>query len=179
MATLVGANPAFAGNVQALIAASGGRVKLVSGVRSNAHQTALWNAALRKYGSAAAARKWVAPPGRSNHEKGTAVDLGGDLALAARLAPQFGLHRPLSNEPWHFEPIGNRKGATTKGVNTGAVAAVKATGKPGKAPAGFVADNEPQVVDPAAERKDIGVQIGALLNVLDKPIDFTGGANAA
>lgn len=99
----------FAAKIKALVAASGGRVWIVSGFRSVERQQQLWDAAVKKYGSAAAARKWVAPPGKSNHGKGIAVDLGGDLKLAAALAPRFGLHRPMSWESWHFEPAGTRK----------------------------------------------------------------------
>lgn len=93
-----------------LIKASGNKVKIVSGKRSTKRQAELYAAAIKKYGSEKAARKWVAPPGRSRHERGEAYDLGGDIALAAKLAPQFGLHRPMSWEPWHFELIGSRKG---------------------------------------------------------------------
>lgn len=95
--------------IQALVKASGGRVTIKSGKRSPERQAQLFAAAVRKYGSEKAARKWVAPPGRSRHQTGAAYDLGGDLALAAKLAPQFGLHRPMSWEPWHFERIGSRR----------------------------------------------------------------------
>ena len=118
-----GMNPDFAAKVRALVAASGGRVTIKSGHRSTARQSALWNAALAKYGSVAKARKWVAPPGKSNHERGTAVDFGGDLKLVAKLAPRFGLHQALSNEPWHYEPIGSRgkKTATAPAATAAAV----------------------------------------------------------
>lgn len=101
--------------VQALIAASGGRITFVSGYRSTERQAQLYRAAVAKYGSEKAARKWVAPPGKSNHNHGNAVDLGGDLKLLARLAPQFGLHLPMSWEPWHVELLGgadNHEGHT-------------------------------------------------------------------
>lgn len=103
-----GLDASFAAQLKALIAASGGKVKLMSGYRTPERQEMLFAAAVKKYGSAAAASKWVAPPGKSNHNKGLAADLGGDLALAAKLAPQFGLYRPMTHEPWHFEPIGHR-----------------------------------------------------------------------
>ena len=91
--------------VQAMINASGGRISFVSGYRSVERQQQLWNAAVKKYGSTQAARKWVAPPGKSNHNHGNAVDLGGDYALMKKLAPQFGLRAPMSWEPWHWELI--------------------------------------------------------------------------
>ena len=42
------------------------------------------------------------------HERGVAVDLGGDLQLAASLIARLHLPmwRPLPNEPWHFELAG-------------------------------------------------------------------------
>ena len=106
--TTEGLEAEFRKRIDALIAASGGKVYLVSGYRSPERQAQLWAAAVKKYGSAAAARKWVAPPGKSNHGRGIAVDLGGDLALAAKLAAQHGLARPMRHEPWHFEPSGAR-----------------------------------------------------------------------
>jgi hypothetical protein len=44
------------------------------------------------------------------HERGLAVDLGGDVEEAAELVRKLGLplHRPLANEPWHFELAGSR-----------------------------------------------------------------------
>jgi len=101
-------DPRFNAQLQQLIRASGGRIWVNSGYRSPEEQGRLWNAAIQKYGSEAAARKYVAPPGRSNHNRGLAADLGGDLALAARLGPQFGLRFPMSWEPWHIEPSGLR-----------------------------------------------------------------------
>lgn len=98
----------FNAAIQKLIAATGGKVKVVSGKRSTQRQAQLYAEGLKKHGPKEV-RKWVAPPGRSRHEKGEAADLGGDLNLAAKLASQYGLYRPLSNEPWHFELIGSRK----------------------------------------------------------------------
>lgn len=108
--SLAGLHPALAASVDALIKASGGRVWLVSGYRDYAHQYRLWVEALQKYGDPEIADNWVAPPGSSNHERGIAVDLGGDLELAARLVEELDLPmwRPMSWEPWHFELIGSR-----------------------------------------------------------------------
>lgn len=100
-------DPDFQSRLNAMIAASDGKIWIVSGDRDTATQTRLWNEAVKKYGPEEA-RNWVAPPGRSNHEKGIAADLGGDLELAAQLAPKFGLYRPMSWELWHFEPLGSR-----------------------------------------------------------------------
>jgi secretion/DNA translocation related TadE-like protein len=103
-------HPAMKDAVDDLIAAAGGRVYVVSGLRTTEHQAQLWDDALSRYGSAEAADDWVAPPGSSMHERGLAVDLGGDLELAARLVDELDLPlwRPLSKEPWHFELRGSR-----------------------------------------------------------------------
>ncbi len=100
-----GLHPMMRAAVESLIAHSDGRIYVNSGYRTLAEQQVLWADALRRYGSAEAADDWVAPPGHSMHERGLAVDLGGDLALAARLVDELGLplHRPMSYEPHHFE----------------------------------------------------------------------------
>lgn len=71
-----------------------------------------WQNQLRGSGITA----WVALPGRSNHQKGTAFDLeySNDDARkwAHENAAKYGLHFPMSHEPWHVEPIGSRDGAT-------------------------------------------------------------------
>ena len=96
--------------VERLIVATRGSVYVSSGYRSPLEQAKLWSEAVRRYGSAEAANDWVAPPGSSMHERGLAVDLAGDNSFAARMIEVLGLpmHRPLSNEPWHFELVGSR-----------------------------------------------------------------------
>lgn len=89
-------------------------LRVGSGFRSPQRQEQLWQQALQKYGSESAARKWVAPPGRSQHNHGNAADLK-YLNDAARQwvhqnAGQFGLAFPLSNENWHIELAGARGG---------------------------------------------------------------------
>ena len=89
-------------------------IRMNSGYRSPEHQARLWKNALAEHGSPAAARKWVAPPGRSYHNRGQAMDLR-YLDPAAREwvhanAKQYGLYFPMAHEPWHIEPIGTRSG---------------------------------------------------------------------
>ncbi|HRH32742.1 MAG TPA: D-alanyl-D-alanine carboxypeptidase family protein [bacterium] len=51
------------------------KIRIASALRSYEHQTRLWNAALKKYGSEKAARQWVAKPScNSPHVRGVAVD---------------------------------------------------------------------------------------------------------
>lgn len=98
----------FAAALRQLIAASGGRIWIVSGHRDSKRQAQLYADAVKKYGAAKASH-YVAPPGHSNHEKGIAADLGGDLNLAHQLAERFGLHFPMPWEKWHIEPVGSRE----------------------------------------------------------------------
>jgi hypothetical protein len=85
-------------------------VRVLSGFRSRAQQSVLWADALATYGDPELADDWVAPPGFSMHERGLAVDLGGDLDLARRLIGELGLPlvQPLSHEPGHYELAGSR-----------------------------------------------------------------------
>jgi hypothetical protein len=118
-------NKAFMGNVGAMAREYNQKTKksivITSGYRSPAKQAALYAAELQKDGGdEAKARKNVAPPGYSFHEKGLAVDLNkSDVspvneAAQMGLLAKYGLYRPLANEPWHVEPIGSRKGALAK-----------------------------------------------------------------
>lgn len=91
-----GLDTRLAAAVRQLIAATQGRVRIVSGYRTREQQAAL-------YANRASSPYPVAAPGTSAHERGDAVDLGGDLALARQLAPQFGLTNPTANDPVHFE----------------------------------------------------------------------------
>ena len=75
-----------------------------SGWRSPAYQEQLFREAVAKYGSEAAAARWVATPNTSAHVSGDAVDMGSDAAawLSAHGA-EYGLCRIYGNEPWHYE----------------------------------------------------------------------------
>jgi hypothetical protein len=116
--SLSGMNPQFEGALASMFAAAPDEVRqalaIKSGYRSPQVQQQLWNAALAKYGSPEAARKWVAPPGNSEHNHGLAADLAFTspfaLQWAHQNAGQFGLAFPLSNENWHVELAGARGG---------------------------------------------------------------------
>lgn len=89
-----------------------------SGYRSYAYQKTLFDQAVVRYKSEAAARKWVAPPGGSPHQSGRAIDFWMGIAndssnvdeqrktaVWAWLvdnADRFGFY-PYDNEPWHWE----------------------------------------------------------------------------
>lgn len=108
-----GFDPAFQSALSKMIKESGGKLKINSGYRSVTRQAQLYAQALKKYGSPEAARKWVAPPGHSNHNKGLAADLGfttpDAVSWAHQNAARYGLVFPLANENWHIEPVGARK----------------------------------------------------------------------
>lgn len=95
-----------------LQAAPNRSLSIYSGYRSPERQAQLWEGALRKYGSPALARKWVAPPGKSFHNRGLAADLrfadASAIEWAHEHAADYGLKFPLSNENWHIEPANNR-----------------------------------------------------------------------
>lgn len=100
-----GLHPAMGVAVARLLEAASGAVHVVSGYRDSEDQARLWTEAIATYGDPEVADDWVARPGHSMHERGLAVDLGGDLALAVRLIARMRLPlvRPLPHEPHHFE----------------------------------------------------------------------------
>ena len=86
-------------------AAGGVRFDVDSGWRSPEYQQQLLREAISKYGSEAAATRWVATPETSAHVKGDAVDIGPSAAAAWLSAhgAAYGLCQIYGNEPWHFE----------------------------------------------------------------------------
>lgn len=76
-----------------------------SGWRSPEYQEHLLREAISKYGSEAAATRWVATPNRSAHVSGDAVDIGpsGASAWLSEHGAAYGLCQVYGNEPWHYE----------------------------------------------------------------------------
>jgi len=119
-----GLDPRFRASVWDLLQAAqadGVNLRITSAYRSPEVQARLWENALAKYGSPEAARKWVAPPGRSQHNTGMAVDFAGPGGLLrdanspeaqwiAANAARFGLAVPMDWEPWQVEMAGARSG---------------------------------------------------------------------
>ncbi|MBW8285081.1 MAG: transglycosylase SLT domain-containing protein [Rhizobium sp.] len=100
---------------------------IYSGARSVDRQQELWDAAVKRYGSEAAARKWVAPPGKSFHNHGKAADLSFNGQSLKNAPPEvvqwvhdnagkFGLKFPLKNENWHVEDDSTRGGVASQQV---------------------------------------------------------------
>lgn len=99
-----------------LAKSKGIRVDVFSSYRSVEHQRDLFNKAIKKYGSVAKARKWVAPPGSSRHNVGQAIDVhmyrnGKKISQKEfdGLIAKAGMYRPMSWEGWHIEPLSTRK----------------------------------------------------------------------
>lgn len=121
---LSGMNPAFTDALARMLADAPGGVTINSGYRSPERQAQLWQEALAKYGSPEAARKWVAPPGRSQHNHGSAADLGFASPEVEQWvhanAPRYGLNFRMGHEPWHIE-LGGSDGASGVGAGNGMV----------------------------------------------------------
>ena len=122
-----GFTPEFASKLSPFLAAAeqaGVPIQITSGFRPYARQAELFREAVKKYGSEAAARKWVAPPGKSNHGRGIAADIttknpGPAQTWAHQNAARFGLEFPMAWEPWHIQPIGtsaHSTGHSTDGI---------------------------------------------------------------
>lgn len=91
----------------------GVELRVSSGRRTAAHQRRLYEEAIAKYGSPAAARRWVLPPEESAHVRGEAVDVAPPAGAEwlHRNGVRFGLCRRYANEPWHFERLAGAKGS--------------------------------------------------------------------
>ena len=95
---------------QAAAKKDGQALYIASGYRSLERQKVLFAQAVRKYGSAKEASKWVAPPLVSHHPWGVAIDVNyPDEPVGAGWlevnGSKFGLCRVFENEWWHFEPV--------------------------------------------------------------------------
>jgi zinc D-Ala-D-Ala carboxypeptidase len=78
---------------------------LTCGYRDAGAQARLFDGAVRRHGSVAAARGWVLPPRESRHVAGTAIDVRprDGARWLERHGAQFHLYRRYDNEWWHFE----------------------------------------------------------------------------
>jgi len=130
--SLSGLTPQFQSALTQMFAGAPPGLQISSAYRSPELQARLWQDALAKYGSPEAARKWVAPPGNSQHNHGNAVDLAfaNDAARewAHANAANYGLAFPLANENWHLELAGARGGGATPAPAPGTPAPTQAPG---------------------------------------------------
>lgn len=110
--------------------AAGVRLVPISGFRTIEYQAGLFQKAIVEHGSEAAAGRWVARPGYSEHHTGLAVDLGAEEFPACDVATpfaetpafrwlnenaaRFGFElsylrdnaRGINYEPWHWRFVG-------------------------------------------------------------------------
>jgi LAS superfamily LD-carboxypeptidase LdcB/murein DD-endopeptidase MepM/ murein hydrolase activator NlpD len=117
-------------------ASQGIDLSVISGYRSVATQTELWNAQVAKQGSEPAAAKISAPPGYSEHQTGYAFDIGqtgaggSDLNQSFQNTPAYqwlhqnagkygfvqsynGSTSGADNEPWHWRFEGTQAAKST------------------------------------------------------------------
>jgi len=104
---------------------TGQKIQINSGYRSTEEQAALY----AKIGPPNAA-----PPGRSRHESGLAVDINSadaNKATELGLMAKYGFTRPVRGEAWHIEPIESAKRGPTPDnpYKPGAPVAVANNGK--------------------------------------------------
>lgn len=114
---------------------TGKKIQINSGYRSTEEQAALY----AKIGPPNAA-----PPGRSRHESGLAVDINSvdaNKAIELGLMAKYGFTRPVRGETWHVEPVESAKrgptpdnpykpGAPVAVANNGKVASPETGSKP-------------------------------------------------
>jgi D-alanyl-D-alanine carboxypeptidase len=98
-------DPALLAAVRRAATDAGLEFRVNSGWRSPRYQRHLLDDAIRKYGSKAEAKRWVATPKASAHVSGDAVDIGPTDAAAWLSAhgSAYGLCQIYANEPWHYE----------------------------------------------------------------------------
>jgi D-alanyl-D-alanine carboxypeptidase len=86
-------------------ARAGVRLHVESGWRSASYQEQLLREAVSEHGSEAEAARWVAPPDRSAHVLGKAVDIGPAAAATwlSEHGAELGLCQIYRNETWHYE----------------------------------------------------------------------------
>ncbi|HET7110110.1 MAG TPA: M15 family metallopeptidase [Gemmatimonadales bacterium] len=180
-------NPEFARRLKQMFA-DNPALSLTSGWRDSATQARLFK---EKPGLAA-------PPGKSNHEKGTAADIGpsSEYGWIAANASKYGLFLPMPSsadrkasgkkiEPWHVEPVGLTGSVPVQAVSADAVTPAgqkapakgkpKMTASPEVAPGGGmnVAGGSPAYQSATAVLgKTGGTQIGDAWG--DNEVDYYG-----
>lgn len=100
--------------IDALPSHLAGNVGIISAWRSYEEQEYLYD--LYKSGRG----NLAAPPGKSNHNRGLAMDLAFHSDAARQWihsnAHRFGLHFPVNGEDWHVEPMGLKDGTFHNGT---------------------------------------------------------------
>lgn len=174
--SFTGMNPEFNTALERLFAEAPPEIRsglqVYSGYRSPERQAELWADALQRYGSEAEARRWVAPPGRSQHNHGNAADLrfANDdvLNYVHQNAGNYGLAFPLSNENWHIELASARGANPTRGGNAVTVPDGNAPAAPQSAPQNALALAQDDAARIATERRQQAMNV--LAGAFSRPI---------
>lgn len=130
---------------------TGKKIQVNSGYRSPEEQAALY----AKLGPPKAA-----PPGRSRHESGLAIDINSpdaNKAIELGLMSKYGFTRPVRGETWHVEPIETAKRGPTPDnpYKPGAPVAVANSGKVASPETGA---NPPASVAPTGSSSIVAAQ---------------------
>lgn len=89
----------------------GMKLNVMSGFRSVEEQTYLFNHSNRS-------GKMVAPPGKSRHNCGLAVDVTGwGKDLSNEELKKYGLYKPMGYEDWHIEPVETKDHSTAEMIS--------------------------------------------------------------
>lgn len=145
-AKLTGLAPSFRADIARLIAAArerGHAVVISDGLRSSATQAKAYRHWQRTGRNLAGKRvPTIAPPGRSLHERGLAVDLAASPealrwmgAEWVRMGGAWGGHWKRTPEPWHFEARTSSPGKRGPTTSSRRVAGRSLPPKPARGPA--------------------------------------------
>lgn len=145
-----GLNPVFLKMFNDWNGSLGNPFSILSGWRDSAQQALLYQRYLAGTGNLAA------PPGRSNHEKGLAIDVTPGTGWAPKYinsARAHGLHFPVRGEDWHVEPIDIAKVLRDSAYGP--------PSPPGKAAGGFLS-NIPGLIDGGIVTAETLARIGEM-----------------
>jgi hypothetical protein len=122
-----GLDPVFLQRFNAYNAALGGILRIISGFRSRAQQTSLYN----RYLAGVPGQAPAAKPGSSQHERGLAIDHAphSNASMRSR-ASGYRLWYPMGYEPWHVEPFETKKFDKGGLLQPGYTLAYNGTGRP-------------------------------------------------
>lgn len=168
-----GINPALKERLSLMAAEykekTGKKMILTSGYRDSAKQAELF---------ARIGRPNAAPPGKSLHEKGLAIDMNSadaNQAVALGLFDKYGFKRPVAGEAWHVEPIETRGGpqfADNPSAPGKPVAVATSNGKAQVAGSGKPMPESQVAAVAQPPQKDVGAivnQVSADVNNGDRP----------
>lgn len=127
--SLTGVQPTLAGRIEQVArefkARTGGDINVTSAVRTPEEQEKLYNDYI-----SGKSKYPAAPPGRSKHDRGLAIDVDSSIANkldSMGLLAKYGLGRPVSNDPVHIEVVSAASGGMFSGPQDGYPAVLHGT----------------------------------------------------